>query len=89
MNKNCRNASVYQVHTAVCAACQNGIVGHENNGRAHLIDLREQIHDLMSHGRIEIPGRFVGKQKCGVANNCARYRDPLLLSARQLGGFVL
>jgi hypothetical protein len=49
----------------------------------------EQVEDLATRLRIEIPGRLVGENHAGPAHQRPCDRDPLLLTARELRGPML
>ena len=49
-----------------------------------LAELLEHVPQLPARLRIESGRRFVEKQQLGLADQCARHREPLFLPARQL-----
>src|SRR6266404_9078251 len=54
------------------------------NGRTAGMQLLEQIHHRFTIAGIEIAGRFVRKQNCRSAGECARDGNALLLTTRKL-----
>src|SRR6266404_5330231 len=56
---------------------------HADRGAAGM-QLLEQIHHRFPVAGVEIAGRFVRKQNCRPAGECARDGDALLLTARKL-----
>ena len=75
---------VHDVHVAMCATRELGIVRDHDDRRSATVDVFDQIHDLTRHQRIEVARRLVGKQKAGRTGERSRNRDTLLLPARQL-----
>ena len=55
-----------------------------NDRRARLIQLVKNIHDLLTGGRIQRAGRLVGQQQLRLADNGARDRNALALTAGEL-----
>ena len=47
------------------------------------------FHDLVRSARIEVAGRLVGKQYCGMVDEGPGERDALLLSPGELIGHVI
>ena len=45
----------------------------------------ENLHHLVAHLAVEVPGRLIGEEDAGAANDRAGDRDALLLAARELG----
>src|ERR1041385_4858088 len=60
------------------------IVRDQRDRPALLAQLAEQIQNRFTRVRVEISGRFVGKNDFGFIHESARNRHPLLLSAGQL-----
>ena len=61
------------------------IMGHQHQRHAAFPGLGEQeIGNLPARRLVEISGRLVGDQDCGIGCECARQRDALLLAAGQL-----
>jgi hypothetical protein len=56
---------------------------HER-GAVLVIETEHEVGDLGARCAIEVARRLVGHQELGIARECARDRDPLLLAARQL-----
>ena len=50
-----------QMHVAMRATRELRVVRHEDDRRAHLIDLFEEFHHLARHQGVEIAGRFIGQ----------------------------
>jgi hypothetical protein len=50
---------------------------------------RRAIHHRLAAARVEVAGRLVGQQDERLAPDCARHRNTLLLSARQLARQML
>jgi hypothetical protein len=75
---------VHQVHVALRAARQLRVVRHEQDRRAHLVDLLEQVHHLARHERIQVAGGLIRQQERRVAGDRPRDRDALLLATGQL-----
>ena len=59
------------------------VVGGQENRPAVLLEVLDQIPELPSCLRIEAGRRLVEKQQLRIADERARERQPLLLSARQ------
>src|SRR6516225_6559972 len=83
-----RDLAVDQVHVALGAARELGVMGDEQDRGAHLVDLLEQVHHLARHQGIEVAGRLVREQECRVPGDGARDGDALLLPAGELRGHV-
>ena len=81
--------AVDYVDVALRASGELGVVSHEHDGGAHLIDLLEQVHHLARHEGIEVAGGLVGEDQRRVAGNGAGDGDALLLAAGELRGHVL
>jgi hypothetical protein len=56
-------------------------VGDHADGRSGTMQVAQQIHNGFAIGRIEIPGRLVGKQNGGISYQRPRHCDALLLAA--------
>src|ERR1035437_5471735 len=59
---------------------------HEHGDAAIDVEAGQQRHDIARGDRIEIAGRFVGKERAGLGDNGARDGHPLLLAAGEFGG---
>src|SRR6185312_17071421 len=81
--------SVDDVHVPVSAPRELRIVRDQNDRRAHVIDLLEQVHYLTRHEGVEVSGRLIREQEGGIPGDRPRDRNALLLAARQLRGHVL
>src|SRR5438874_241322 len=64
------------------------IVRDHDQGRARLVELREELHHGLAVLAVEVSGGLVGEQDERIARHRARDRDALLLSARELAGHV-
>ena len=84
-----RDLPVDQVHVALRAARELRVVRHEQDGRAHLVDLLEQVHHLARHQGVQVAGGFVRQEEGRVPGDGPRDRDALLLAPGQLRGHVL
>src|SRR6185312_7295423 len=85
-------AVVENQNTFAHAFDQWQIVAGDEHGRADLLELAEQRHDLAGELRIKIPGRFVRNQHGGLGHDRSRDTDALLFASRQyrrLCGLVL
>ncbi len=60
------------------------VVRREHDRAAVRLEVGDQIPELAARLRIETGGRLVEKEQVGIADDRAREREPLLLSARQL-----
>ena len=58
------------------------VVGGDDQGGAHLMEVAEHRHDVGSVAGIEVAGRFVGQQQGGAAHQGAGNAQALLLAAR-------
>src|SRR5216684_5139902 len=76
--------SVEEVDLARCPRRAFRAVRDHDDGRAALVDLIEQIHDLARHERVEVSGRLVGQDQLRVRRQNAGDGYPLLLTARHL-----
>ena len=79
---------VFYGDDAICEFCCLCFVRHEYDGAPFAAQLLEYLHHLKARVRIEIAGRFIGKNDVGVIHERAGYRDALLLPAgepRHLG----
>src|ERR1051326_7173602 len=64
-----------------------GIVCHHHHrGLFDIVQLSEDLDNLIAHLAIEIPGRLIGEEKFGIADDRARDRDALLLATGELRG---
>ena len=52
-----------------------------DNGCARLVELAEQVHDLASLRRVQVPGGFVGEEESWAGNDGTRHAYELLLTA--------
>src|SRR5690242_12249665 len=59
-------------------------VRHLHDRRAVRIELLEELHDLLSLARVQIPGRLVGENQGRLVNQRARHRHELLLATGEL-----
>ena len=66
-----------------------GFVRHHNDRAPFLIEAREEFHDLIARGRIEISSRLVGQNDFRIVDQCPRDRDSLLLPPRKLERTVI
>ena len=64
-------------------------MGNHHNGETFTIETGEQVHDLIGCLGIESASWLVGQEYIGLSGQRARDCDPLLLTARELGGTVL
>ncbi|ELZ29211.1 putative hydrolase [Halosimplex carlsbadense 2-9-1] len=64
-------------------------MGDQQDGVAGLVQLGEEIHDLRARLGVDVAGRLVGQQQCGVGRQRAGDGDALALAARQLRGAVV
>src|SRR5947209_3502584 len=55
-----------------------------DDGRARVVELLEQLHDLAPLAGVEIPRRLVGEEELRVVYDCAGDGDELLLAAGEL-----
>ena len=76
--------AVAQPDRALGARGDLRIVGDDEDRDAGLVDLGEQIHDLLARLAVERAGRLVGEDQPRLADQRARDRDALLLTARHL-----
>src|SRR3954454_15441621 len=61
------------------------VVRDHHHGRAvFLVQLFEDAHDLVAHGRIEIAGRLIGEHDARLSDDGACDGDALLLAAGEL-----
>ena len=60
------------------------VVRREHDRAAERFEFGDQIPELAARLRIETGGRLVEKEQIGIADDRARERETLLLSARQL-----
>src|SRR5205085_9666719 len=59
-------------------------VGDLDNGRAPLVQLLEQLHDLLALTGMQVPGRLVRENDLRVGDDGACDGHELLLAAREL-----
>src|ERR1051325_11570272 len=78
------NPSVFQLDHPVSVLGILLRVRHLHDRRAVRIELLEELHDLLSLARVQIPGRLVGKNQGRLVNQRARHRYELLLAAGKL-----
>jgi hypothetical protein len=65
-------------------------MGNDHQGRAGRgTAIEQQVHHAFACGAVEIAGRFVGKDDPGAWAERASNGNPLLLTARQLGGIMV
>lgn len=48
------------------------------------MELHEKFHDFLGRCRVEIPGRFIGKENLGIVHECPCDRNALLLPSGEL-----
>ncbi len=65
------------------------VVRDHQDRRAGRVDLQQQLHDLVRHGRVEVSRGLVGENHARLTRNCARNRRALLLAAGELRRNVL
>src|SRR6267142_1467560 len=73
--------SVEEVDAPFSVARVTRIVRDDADGRAVVVNLLQEIHDLLATLRIEVTGRFVRKQDQGLTGDSSCDRDSLLLAA--------
>src|ERR1041384_4796058 len=66
-----------------------GLVGHQDDGDALLVQRLEQRHHLDRGPAVEVAGRLVRQQNRGAGDQRPRDRDPLLLPAGELARLVV
>ena len=64
-------------------------VGNQHDGKALLIEVLENLHDLDGSSAVEIAGRFVGQQDGRAVYKSSGDGDSLLLSTGHLRGVVV
>src|SRR5207237_7457393 len=60
------------------------LVRRHYDGLTLAVQLREHAHDFHAGRRIEVARGLVGERDAGLVDECARDRDTLALTARQL-----
>src|SRR6266487_3819007 len=80
--------AVAQVHLPPHRRGHVGVVGDQHDGGVLVGEPGQQGGDLRAGGRVEVAGRLVGEQHRGPADDRPGDRDPLPLTAGQLGGAV-
>jgi hypothetical protein len=60
-------------------------MGDHNDRSSALVERIEKTHDIGARFGIEVSGRFVGEEHCGIIDQCSRDCYALLLAA---GEFV-
>jgi hypothetical protein len=70
-------------------AGKSHFVGHEDEAGAEVFELADHLEDFGGHFRIEGGGRLVEEQPLRLGGEGAENGDPLLLSARELGGALV
>src|ERR1019366_5149630 len=84
------NAAVNHFDDAVAAARQIEIVGNQQEaGAAVPVYLAHQFENAVGRFCIEVPGWLIRQHEIGVHRQRARYRHPLLLAARHVGGEIV
>ncbi len=58
-------------------------MGRDHHRGSEPVQFLEQVHQAQRHAVVDVAGRLVGEQKLGPADDGARDRDALLLSARK------
>src|SRR5262245_48030716 len=65
------------------------VMGDHDDSLPHLaVEPLEEEEDLIGVPRVEIPGRLVGHEERGIADEGPRDRHALLLAAGELAGIV-
>ena len=54
---------------------------HHNRSAVFFIELMEQFHNLGTHFRVEVAGRFISQKNLGITYHGPGYRDALALTA--------
>src|SRR4051794_33901343 len=78
------DAAVEEMDAAVGVAHITRVVGDHRDRRALPVQLLQQLHDGLAVFGVEVSGRLVREQDCGVAGDRARDGHTLLLTAREL-----
>eukprot|EP01137_Pigoraptor_chileana_P011266 Opistho-2@61855 len=65
-----------------------GRVGHHDQGRAFVVELPQDAHDLVAMQAVEVAGGLVGQQQGRLGDDGSRDGHALLLAARELAGPV-
>src|SRR5260370_2161465 len=78
------DAAIEQMNVALGKTRVTLVVRNHANGRAVAVQIAQQLHDRLAVLRIEVSGRLVSHQNERIANQRARHRDTLLLTAREL-----
>src|SRR2546422_2369841 len=81
--------AVAQSHDPRGARGDIGFVRDHHDGLTLRVQVGEDLHDLLTRGRVEVAGRLVGEQDAGVVHQCSRDGHALALAARQLVRLVL
>src|SRR5262245_55061034 len=65
-----------------------GLMSHDQDGDALIVELLEERHDLDRGATVEIAGRFVREKHCGFGDERTGNGHALLLPAGQLAGLM-
>ena len=81
------DAAVEEADDPLAAAGEDGVVGGDHDGHAAGgAEFEQEVEDLAAGTGVEVAGRLVREEEDRIADQCAGDRDPLLLTAGQLGG---
>ena len=83
-----QSVPVEQVQAPQRVALDGGLVGHEHDRLAPVVEPSKQGHDLLAGGRIQVARRLVGQQDARPIHERPGDGDPLPLSAGELGRAV-
>jgi|GEM_PF-2282218 len=81
--------AIDDVHVALRARGQFGIVGDHDDGGALAVDFLDQLHHPARHRGIEVAGGLVSQQQARAAGQRTRDGHALLLAAGEFGRVVL
>src|SRR3954469_3165623 len=85
----CHDLPVCDVHHALGARGEIGIMSDHDDSRSAAMYILEQFHYSAGHLRVEIASRLVGQQEPWFANQRTCNGDSLLLTSRHLGGIMV
>ena len=84
------NQAVFEADDSLCPRGHVRGMCHQDYGDPVVgVEITEEGHDFDAARAVKVSGRLVGHDEGGPVDQCASYCHSLLLTSRQLIGFVI
>jgi hypothetical protein len=81
--------TIQQLDASLCPSCEIVIMGDQHNRLAAVVQVTQDVKDHISGLRIQIAGWLIRKKDVRVVYKRSCYRNPLLLTARELTRVII